>query len=420
MAYPDILGYKAFWHPYKGRNLPYRLLYPYNYNPDNSYPLIISGHGSGEIGDDNVQHLYTGACISGITPKSTNPNTSFSSSSDLTMNNTTTPYRTWPCFVLSPQSPNGYLYEDIVVPSELETAPYLSWHRFFYHSFRYVSTDSWYVRGIEDIVRKLINGTLVFYDDSTCLNQVTPQIVNINPNKIYAIGHSLGAILVESLLKRLRDVLAGVVHNATVAVGGAYLSDTSDKGIERYARLKKEIERYKHIPAFIVVGETERSSISADALHQAYMEVAPEQHYYVSMPGLGHTISTIDSIFNTSNKFDLTNHNLQNYSSTGVNPMNWLFDLSKPETPEDPYPLEEDTYFPQRSCLLYNTAYTGLKEETNLDLDKELYVYRLSDYELNKSPVTFTNNIYVESNYFRLKKFNNKIYRLSTRTGGVF
>ena len=46
---------------HKGFHLPYRILYPENYNPSEKYPLIIFLHGSGERGDNNAKQLTHGA-----------------------------------------------------------------------------------------------------------------------------------------------------------------------------------------------------------------------------------------------------------------------------------------------------------------------------------------------------------------------
>ena len=45
----------------KTDTLPYRILVPDNYDPENKYPLIIFLHGSGERGNDNEKQLVHGA-----------------------------------------------------------------------------------------------------------------------------------------------------------------------------------------------------------------------------------------------------------------------------------------------------------------------------------------------------------------------
>jgi len=41
--------------------LPYRILYPNNFNPDQKYPLVLVLHGAGERGDNNEAQLAYGA-----------------------------------------------------------------------------------------------------------------------------------------------------------------------------------------------------------------------------------------------------------------------------------------------------------------------------------------------------------------------
>lgn len=43
-----------------GRTLPYRILYPENYDSSKEYPLVLFLHGAGERGDDNEKQLVHG------------------------------------------------------------------------------------------------------------------------------------------------------------------------------------------------------------------------------------------------------------------------------------------------------------------------------------------------------------------------
>jgi predicted peptidase len=47
----------------KGIELPYRILYPANYNPKTSYPLVLFLHGAGERGNDNEIQLVHGSSL---------------------------------------------------------------------------------------------------------------------------------------------------------------------------------------------------------------------------------------------------------------------------------------------------------------------------------------------------------------------
>lgn len=70
-----------------GPALPYRILYPENYDQTRTYPLILFLHGSGERGSDNEKQLTHGAALF-LTPENR---------------------RNFPCIVLMPQCPaDGY------------------------------------------------------------------------------------------------------------------------------------------------------------------------------------------------------------------------------------------------------------------------------------------------------------------------
>lgn len=46
-----------------GQTLPYRILFPENYDPAQKYPLVLFLHGSGERGNDNEKQLLHGAKV---------------------------------------------------------------------------------------------------------------------------------------------------------------------------------------------------------------------------------------------------------------------------------------------------------------------------------------------------------------------
>lgn len=46
-----------------GETLPYRIMYPANYSPQNKYPVLLFLHGSSERGDDNQAQLDNGGSL---------------------------------------------------------------------------------------------------------------------------------------------------------------------------------------------------------------------------------------------------------------------------------------------------------------------------------------------------------------------
>jgi dipeptidyl aminopeptidase/acylaminoacyl peptidase len=47
----------------KGDTLPYRILFPINFDPSKKYPILIILHGSGERGNDNEAQLKYGSAM---------------------------------------------------------------------------------------------------------------------------------------------------------------------------------------------------------------------------------------------------------------------------------------------------------------------------------------------------------------------
>ena len=48
---------------HRGDTLPYRILYPENYDPNGSYPILFFLHGAGERGNDNEKQLTHGGTL---------------------------------------------------------------------------------------------------------------------------------------------------------------------------------------------------------------------------------------------------------------------------------------------------------------------------------------------------------------------
>ena len=55
--------YEAKIFEHQGDALPYRILLPKNFNPQNTYPLLLVLHGAGERGNDNQSQLVHGSYL---------------------------------------------------------------------------------------------------------------------------------------------------------------------------------------------------------------------------------------------------------------------------------------------------------------------------------------------------------------------
>jgi len=56
----DTTAFRPELFVHRGDTLPYRILYPDNFNPENKYPVLFFLHGAGERGRDNVKQLTHG------------------------------------------------------------------------------------------------------------------------------------------------------------------------------------------------------------------------------------------------------------------------------------------------------------------------------------------------------------------------
>jgi len=59
----DLSLFQKFYLAQGGDTLPYRVLFPVDYNPSLKYPVIFFLHGSGERGRDNEKQLVHGASL---------------------------------------------------------------------------------------------------------------------------------------------------------------------------------------------------------------------------------------------------------------------------------------------------------------------------------------------------------------------
>jgi predicted peptidase len=137
------------WHVDSLQGLPCRVLLPEPYEPDrHRYPLILSLHGSGERGDDNVSQLKNGPGAMAM-PEFR---------------------RRHPCIVVAPQAPRG-------------------------HTFG----GSWYGG------RTPLQDTLI-----ALLEELTARR-SVDADRVYGVGFSMGAIGLWDLARRRRDLFAAIV-----------------------------------------------------------------------------------------------------------------------------------------------------------------------------------------------------------------
>lgn len=151
-----------------GHTLPYRVLYPQNYNRKKKYPLVLFLHGAGERGDDNEKQLVHG------------------SKQFLTEQNRAQ----FPCFVLIPQCPADNYWASVAVGRDTQPLTL---------NFDYSRPPTWpsvaYMALVQDFVKK----------------------EKVDRRRLYIAGLSMGGMGTYETLHRHPDVFAA----ATPICGGA-------------------------------------------------------------------------------------------------------------------------------------------------------------------------------------------------------
>jgi acetyl esterase/lipase len=429
MALSESKGYHAIWHPYDGEVLPVRLLYPHNYNPNQSYPLIVFIHGSNEMGFDNQDQL-TWSIYSAF-------------------NDETQAFQDWPCFVALPQVP---------LNDHWSAANPFSFERQFHPDWLQIKSKSWTIAAILDFIQRIQFDNYIFYSEHDLSDVWDLPQCNINSNKIYAMGASLGGGACWSLAKEGRDVFAAIVNAMTWNCGTPrhdyYNESSEDYDAEIALRFRRECERIWHIPTIFIVGQNDDMYPPMQSMYPIWLDVVDEKYTgprlmypgyeiphstFISVPGAGHDIAVINSIFSQSNLFDVGYDFEQQYNNPEAmdlkQPMDYLFALDKQYydwVPTDPYPNEEETYYPERSYAVIsndsvsNSIYTGQRTTIACDKTKDMKV-RIAGVDTD---VTFTNGYYehVQNDYginvkcFRLwdREIVGQVDKLACRYGGIF
>jgi predicted peptidase len=120
----DVYQKKEF--VYDGNTLPYRILYPVNYDKSKKYPMLLFLHGSGERGKDNERQLAWGSKLF------------------LTEENR----KNFPVIVVYPQCPEESFWA--VVKIDRTTTP-------FKIEFDYTAPPNWPLAAANELVKKLSN-----------------------------------------------------------------------------------------------------------------------------------------------------------------------------------------------------------------------------------------------------------------------
>jgi dienelactone hydrolase len=212
-----LFGHFGGSYLFAGQQLPFRLMYPKNYDPKKKYPLVISSAGSGSVGIDNIKNMEKVIAATYLFKK----------------------YYDQPqydCFSLVPQMPP-------------KGGPYPYWPKGMkgassqmHPQYEIVNQEGWYVQGTLSLIDALVKH---------------PQI-NINEQRIYLTGFSYGGKAVWEFMKAAPDLFAGVHAVAGWAIGPL---GSTPQGVV-LAALRAEVDQYKHIPIRIFVGDKDKAMLA--------------------------------------------------------------------------------------------------------------------------------------------------------------
>jgi len=156
----DIYEKKAF--VYNGNTLPYRILYPANYDKNKKFPLLLFLHGAGERGKDNEKQLGHGAKL--FITEETRKN--------------------FPAIIILPQCPEESFWA--VTKIDRNTQP-------FKIEFDYTAQPNWPLVAANELVKKVMNEE------------------GVDRSKVYITGLSMGGMGTFESVYRYPDLYAAAL-----------------------------------------------------------------------------------------------------------------------------------------------------------------------------------------------------------------
>ncbi|MFW6154319.1 MAG: prolyl oligopeptidase family serine peptidase [Planctomycetota bacterium] len=238
-----LYGHRPMEYTFAGRTLPFRIMLPRNYDPNRTYPLVLSVAGSGSIGTKNQKNMEK--CI-------------------LARHLFTQYYdrEEFDCFSLVPQIPPRQFVPAPYHPAGPRGAP-TRWHP----DWPAVNAEGWFTQATLALVRELVSN---------------PKL-HIDPDRVYFTGFSYGGKACWEFLKAAPDLFAGAIAGGGWAIGPAY-STPSGAAADQLA---EEVATYAHVPVLIFAGEKDRMASSSRAIHRQ-IQAADGTSRYVEIPGAGH------------------------------------------------------------------------------------------------------------------------------------
>ena len=212
----DIYERKEF--VFNGNKLPYRILYPVNFDKTKKYPLLLFLHGAGERGKDNEKQLMHGSKLF-ITDENR---------------------KNFPAIIIFPQCPEESFWAAAKIDRSVQ--PYKI-------DFDYNAQPTWPLAAANELVKKTINeGSVdkskVYITGLSMGGMGTFESVYRNPDMYAAALPICGGGDVKNYDKRVTKTAFWVFHGAADAIVNVKLSQQM---VDKLKALKAEV-KYSEYP----------------------------------------------------------------------------------------------------------------------------------------------------------------------------
>jgi len=246
-----LYGHEARTFEFAGAKLPYRIMYPRNFDPQKSYPLVLSVSGSGGVGSDNAGSMEMVILARYLF-------TRYYFDDELA------------CFSVVPQIPPAAAVPAPYFPRGTRGAP-----SEFHPDWPAVNAGGFYVEATGALLRELL----------------ADKSLRVDPRRVYYSGFSYGGKACWEFLKADPDLWAGAICGAGWPIGRAFSEPKGDV----LARLKIEAQRYKHVPVRIYAGELDGMKLGSRAVDEVLRGLGGDSRY-VEFPKTAH-VQTAERIW---------------------------------------------------------------------------------------------------------------------------
>jgi len=230
-----IYGHVPGSFEFAGGKLPYRLLFPRNYDPRKSYPLVISVHGSGGVGTDNRKSMERVILARHLFFRYYNQ-------------------PQFACFSLVPQIPPTDGIPGPYWPKGRRGGPSRA-----HPDWPTVNEKGWYVEATLALIRAML----------------ADKSLSIDPGRVYYTGFSYGGKACWEFLRAAPDLWAAAMCGSGWPIGRAYSDPTPDQ----FELLKAEVERHKGVPVAIFAGGQDPMRFGSAAAHKALQAIGGTSTY---------------------------------------------------------------------------------------------------------------------------------------------